>query len=76
MSAILTVIVQQTIATYGSNRPAARSSRISRDLTSTVYEAWWLAPLGSVITEFESTVVIPDVPYNVTVGVSSHFKYL
>jgi hypothetical protein len=36
MSAILAVIVQQTIATYGSNRLAARTSHISRDLTSTV----------------------------------------
>jgi hypothetical protein len=81
MSAILAVIaimVQQTVATFSPNRPAARSSRVSRDQASnpTFYDLGWFAPSGSVFTELDCTMQIPSLPLNTNIGVSSHFKYL
>jgi len=76
--ATLAIIVQQTIATYSPNRPAARSSHTSRDVASNdvFYDGAWVAPSGSIITELDSTLEIPNLPLNPALGVSSHFKYL
>ena len=77
----IAIIVQQTIATYSLNRPAVRSSRISRDEAANepsnpnFYVFAWLAPSGSVFTRLDCTMQIPSLPLNTNTGVSSHFKY-
>jgi hypothetical protein len=80
--AVIAIIVQQTVATFSPNRPAARFPRISRDQAAdeasnlTFYVLSWLAPSGSVFTELDYNMQIPSLPLNTNTGVSSHFNYL